>query len=75
VTILQRNLAIFERSGLRFDALIGRRLRIRGLLDLRFGPQIEISSPDELELIPDRTSQDGGTVQHSNVAKGASPIP
>ena len=28
-------------------------LRVRGLLDLRFGPQIEISSADEIELIPE----------------------
>ncbi len=52
VTILQRNVKKFARAGLEFHALIGRTLRVRGLLDLRFGPQIEISSPDEIELIP-----------------------
>lgn len=51
VTILQRNVAIFERSGLNLHALIGRMLRIRGLLDLRFGPQIEIATIDAVELI------------------------
>lgn len=35
-----------------FHDLVGRTLRVRGLLDLRFGPQIEIASPDEIELIP-----------------------
>jgi len=53
VTIMQRNVKILERAGLDFHALIGRTLRVRGLLDLRFGPQIEISSADEIELIPE----------------------
>lgn len=53
VTVLQRNVKIFEQAGLDFHALIGRTLRVRGLLDLRFGPQIEISSEDEIELIPE----------------------
>jgi hypothetical protein len=51
VTIVQRNVAIFDTAGLKFRALIGRVLRVRGLLETRFGPQIEISSPDEVELI------------------------
>jgi endonuclease YncB( thermonuclease family) len=75
VTVQQRNLAIFERSGLSFRALIGHRLRIRGLLDLRFGPQIEISSPDDIERISDGQSQNGSTVQNLNAARGASPVP
>lgn len=53
VTILKRNVKIFEQAGFDFHALIGRWLRVRGLLDLRFGPQIEISSADEIELIPE----------------------
>jgi endonuclease YncB( thermonuclease family) len=65
VTLLQRNVKLFEQAGFDFDALIGRRLRVRGLLDLRFGPQIEISSPDEIELIPeardDRGLEHGGS--------------
>jgi hypothetical protein len=56
---------IFEQAGFDFEALIGRRLRVRGLLDLRFGPQIEISSADEIELIPeardDRGLEPGGS--------------
>lgn len=57
VTILQRNVKIFERAGWDFHALIGRKLRIRGLLDLRFGPQIEVSDTDQIELVPEA---DGG---------------
>ncbi|MHB8886481.1 MAG: hypothetical protein ACYC5H_15645 [Methylovirgula sp.] len=68
VTILQRNVAIFDRSGLGFRALIGRTLRIRGLLDLRFGPQIEIASADDVELITDKQEQGGTAKQSKSVA-------
>jgi hypothetical protein len=50
-TILRRNVARIERSGLDFRALVGHTLRVRGLLDLRFGPEIEISSADAIELV------------------------
>jgi hypothetical protein len=50
VIILQRNVRIFERADMKFEPLIGRILRVRGLLDMRFGPQMEISSPDEIEV-------------------------
>jgi hypothetical protein len=33
------------------NRLKGEVLRVRGLLDLRFGPQIEVSNPDEIELV------------------------
>jgi hypothetical protein len=32
-------------------ALVGHRLRLRGLLDTRFGPRIELADPDEIEVI------------------------
>lgn len=75
VTVPQRNVAIFERSGLNFRALIGRSFRVRGLLDLRFGPQIEISSPDEIELLPDGHSQAGVTGQNTNAEIGSAKDP
>ena len=75
VTVLQRNVAIFERSGLNFRALIGRSFRVRGLLDLRFGPQIEISSPDEIELLPDAHSQAGVAGQNVNAEIGSTKDP
>lgn len=43
----------FEEQGLHFEALIGRTMRLRGLLDLRFGPQVELAGPDAVELLPD----------------------
>ena len=51
VIILQRNVRIFEQAAMKFNSLVGRSLRVRGLLDTRFGPQIEIASPDDIELI------------------------
>jgi len=50
VIILQRNLRIFDQANMKFEPLIGRNVRVRGLLDMRFGPQIEIASPDEIEV-------------------------
>jgi endonuclease YncB( thermonuclease family) len=51
VTILQRDAKIFDRAGFGFHALIGQKIRVRGLLDLRFGPQIEVSEPDAIEIV------------------------
>ncbi len=51
VTILQRNGKIFSAAGLDFESFKGRTIRVRGLLDMRFGPQVEVSNPDEIETI------------------------
>jgi endonuclease YncB( thermonuclease family) len=51
VTILQRNVKIFEAAGLHFHDLIGQTLRVRGLLETRFGPEIEVTNPSEVELV------------------------
>jgi endonuclease YncB( thermonuclease family) len=51
VTILQRNVKIFEAAGLHFRDLIGQTLRVRGLLETRFGPEIELTHPSDLELV------------------------
>lgn len=51
--VLPKVMKHFEGRGLHFEALIGRTMRLHGLLDLRFGPQIEIAGPDALEVLPD----------------------
>jgi hypothetical protein len=51
VTILQRNTKIFGAAGVDFESFKGRMIRVRGLLDMRFGPQVEVSGPDEIETI------------------------
>lgn len=54
VTISQRDVEIFRQAGIDLDGLKGKVMRVRGLLDTRFGPQIEISTPDEIEILSDR---------------------
>jgi endonuclease YncB( thermonuclease family) len=51
VTVSQRNVEIFRQAGSVLEELRGKMLRVRGLLDTRFGPQIEISTPEELEIV------------------------
>lgn len=49
VSIPRRNLAAFAAAGAGPSTFEGKTVRVRGLLDLRFGPQIEIERPDEIE--------------------------
>jgi endonuclease YncB( thermonuclease family) len=49
VTILPRNSKTFEAAYASLAGLTGQTVRVRGLLDTRFGPQIEVSDPDEVE--------------------------
>ena len=51
VVIARRNMALLESLGLTANGLIGKRLRVRGLLDRRFGPQMEIASADAVEVL------------------------
>jgi endonuclease YncB( thermonuclease family) len=53
VTISRRNVALFRAAELDPDALNAKRLRVRGLLDTRFGPQIDIATPDAIEIVGD----------------------
>lgn len=51
VAVFPQNGKAFEESYANIAAFNGRYVRVRGLLDGRFGPQIEISDPDEIEVI------------------------
>ena len=51
VTMTRRVADVFERAGLPLATLKGQRLRVRGLIDWRFGPQMEVFSPSEVERI------------------------
>jgi hypothetical protein len=57
IVILKRNIPIFESRGVALQNLVGRRVRVRGLLDRRFGPVMEIADPDALELIADGATE------------------
>jgi hypothetical protein len=54
VTVLQRNIKTFSAAGLDAANFKGQKIRVRGLLDMRFGPQIEVSNPDQIEIVAQR---------------------
>ena len=51
LTVPKRLLARFSKAGMPLEGLAGRWLRMRGVVDTRFGPQIELSGPEEIEFI------------------------
>lgn len=69
VTVLQRNVKIFEAAGLHFHGLIGQTLRVRGLLETRFGPEIEVANPSAVELVLDGHGETAKPVQKALEAR------
>jgi endonuclease YncB( thermonuclease family) len=55
-TIAPRVMKVFVAQGVDVKAMVGRTLRLRGLLDRRFGPRIELAGPDEIEILPETTA-------------------
>jgi hypothetical protein len=55
-SIVPRMMKTFEAAGVHGSSLVGQTLRLRGLLDTRFGPQIELTTPDALDVIDGSTS-------------------
>jgi hypothetical protein len=51
LTISARDRKLFDAPPWRLEDLIGRRLRIRGWLELRGGPLIEITHPEQIEVV------------------------
>ena len=51
--ISRKNVPIFLAQGWILRSLVGRQIRIRGLIETNNGPRIEISSPAEIELLGD----------------------
>lgn len=50
-TVLRRLGRNFARDGLDLKALQGRRIRVRGFVERRSGPIVEVSHPEQIELI------------------------
>ena len=50
-TVGRNNLAAFEKSGVILAQLSGKVVRVRGLLETQFGPQIELADPEAIELV------------------------
>ena len=55
-TIVPHAMKAFEARGVDVHSMIGHTLRLRGLLDRRFGPRIELAGPDEIEVLPETIS-------------------
>ena len=55
-TIVPRVMKSFETRQMDPRTLVGQRLRLRGLLDLRFGPRIELAGPDAVEVVAAATA-------------------
>jgi hypothetical protein len=51
ITLPKRSANGFEKAGIKVRDLVGHRLRVRGLLDKTYGPQMEMSDPDGLERL------------------------
>ena len=49
-TVARNNLAAFEKAGAALSGLSGKVVRVRGLLETRFGPQIELADPEAIEI-------------------------
>ncbi len=50
VTILKRNVRNFTAAGVEPKTLAGRRVRVRGWIEQRGGPWIEVARPEQIEL-------------------------
>lgn len=50
VTISNRSAALFEAAGLAPRTLEGRKIRVRGMVEARTGPRIDVSRPMQIEL-------------------------
>jgi endonuclease YncB( thermonuclease family) len=51
VTILKRNEGVFAGAGLAPKALSGRNIEVRGWIEERGGPAIEVSRPEQIEIV------------------------
>jgi len=49
----------FRRAGVELGALARSRVRVRGVLDDRFGPRIEVTDPAMIELLEKDTGRGG----------------
>ena len=53
ITVQPANKRVFEDAGTNFASLKGRRVQVRGWIERRGGPLIEIHHPSQLEVLPD----------------------
>ena len=79
ITLAARAVREFTAAGLPPQGLTGRTLRVRGLLDTRFGPRIDISTVGAIELLgaapPDAGRTPVATPGHVDSSGWHAPIP
>jgi endonuclease YncB( thermonuclease family) len=51
VTILKRHERIFSGAGLELKKLSGRQIRVRGVIEQRRGPWIEVTRPEQIQVV------------------------
>ncbi|HWP27306.1 MAG TPA: thermonuclease family protein [Xanthobacteraceae bacterium] len=51
VTILKRHERVFSAAGLELKKLAGREIRVRGVIEQRGGPWIEVTRPEQIQLV------------------------
>lgn len=56
LTIGRDALRAMEREGMKPEALAGRAIRARGVLEMRTGPRLDIAGPGAIELLPTSTA-------------------
>ena len=67
VTLSARTVREFTTAGLAPQSLSGRTLRVRGLLDTRFGPRIEVYAPGAIELLGSATPPPAASDWHAAI--------
>ncbi len=50
-TLARKAVRSFARAGIAIESVAGKRLRVRGFLDNRFGPTIDLRDPDQVEVL------------------------
>jgi hypothetical protein len=53
ITVQPTNKRVFDEAGMKLTDLKGRRVRVRGWIERRGGPLIEIYHPSQLEVLPE----------------------
>lgn len=53
VTVAPDDMKTFRGSGIDLQGYAGKTVRVRGIVEWHNGPEIEIASPDEIEVLPD----------------------
>ncbi len=51
VTVLKRNESIFNSAGLALKQLSRREIRVRGVIEQRGGPWIEVTRPEQIQVV------------------------